>query len=125
MKLKNSILGYAGLPSLVSGSAVVSQAEPNWPSLDYKKVAGGLEMPVSLTHAGDGSGRLFVVEQAGRIRIVKDGAIQSTFLDITGRVRSPEDGGGNEEGLLSVAFPPGFGSEKDYFYVYYTFTFAQ
>jgi glucose/arabinose dehydrogenase len=80
-------------------------------------------MPIYLTHAGDGSGRLFVVEQAGRIRTVLNGAVQSTFLDITDRVRSPINGGGQEEGLLSVAFPPGFGSTKDYFYVYYTFTF--
>ena len=124
MKLKNSIplwLGLVFLFSLVSGSAglAAGQAEPNWPRLNFEKVVGGLVKPVFLTHAGDGSGRLFVVEQAGRIRIVKDGTIQSTFLDITDRVRST----GNEEGLLSVAFPPGFGSEKDYFYVYYTFSF--
>ena len=128
MKFKNSIplwLCLIFLLSLVSGSAGLAarQAESNWPRLGYEKVVGGLEMPVYLTHAGDGSGRLFVVEQAGRIRIVKDGAIQSTFLDITDRVLSPDNGGENEEGLLSVAFPPGFGSEKNHFYVYYTFAF--
>jgi glucose/arabinose dehydrogenase len=77
---------------------------------------------VHITNAGDGSGRLFVVEQAGRIRIIHNGVILSVFLDITDRVRSPFSGGGGEEGLLSVAFPPGYGSGKDHFYVYYTRT---
>ncbi len=55
-----------------------------------------------LTYAPDGSGRLFIVEQIGRIRIYKDGKLQPTpFLDIRSLV---VDGG--ERGLLSVAFPP-------------------
>lgn len=133
MKFKNSIplwLCLVILFSLAAGSTgrASGQAEPNWPRLNFEKVAGGLERPVSLTHAGDSSGRLFVVEQGGRIRIVKNGAIQSTFLNIIDRVRSPEMGDGNvggaEEGLLSVAFPPGFGSDKDHFYAYYTFSFS-
>jgi glucose/arabinose dehydrogenase len=92
----------------------------SWPLIDTALIVSGLEQPVHITHAGDGSGRLFVVEQRGRIRILQNNAIQSTFLDITDRVRSPANGGGTEEGLLSVAFPPGFGSAKPYFYVYYT-----
>ena len=91
-----------------------------WPIISTTLVASGLETPVHLTHAGDGSGRLFVVEQRGLIRIIQNNTIQSTFLDISDRVRSPFNGGGTEEGLLSVAFPPGFGSAKPYFYVYYT-----
>ncbi|HEX9028222.1 MAG TPA: PQQ-dependent sugar dehydrogenase, partial [Anaerolineales bacterium] len=83
--------------------------------------ASGLSSPVFITNAGDSSGRLFIVEQAGRIRIVQNGALQAApFLDITGRVRSPASGGGSEQGLLSAAFPPGYGTGKDYFYVYYT-----
>ena len=78
-------------------------------------IVGGFNQPVHLTHAGDGSGRLFVVEQSGVIRIVQGGVLQPTpFLNITGRVKS-----GGEEGLLSAAFPPGFTTKK-YFYVYYT-----
>jgi glucose/arabinose dehydrogenase len=74
---------------------------------------------VHLTHAGDGSGRVFIVEQAGRIRIVRDGTLKPTpFLDLssagTDRVLCC-----GEQGLLSVAFPPGFAS-KGYFYVNYT-----
>jgi len=78
-------------------------------------VASGLERPVQVTHAGDGSGRLFVVEQPGRLRIVEDGALLSApFLDIAHRVNY-----GGERGLLSVAFPPGYAT-KGYFYVNYT-----
>jgi uncharacterized repeat protein (TIGR01451 family) len=76
-------------------------------------VASGLASPVHITHAGDGSGRLFVVEQPGRVQIVQAGT-NALFLDITDRVMF-----GSERGLLSVAFPPGFAS-KGHFYVNYT-----
>lgn len=86
-----------------------------WPQLTLSPVVSGLSQPVYVTSAGDGTGRLFVVERAGRVRVVQNGAIVGTFLDITGRVRSAN----LEQGLLSVAFPPGYAS-KGYFYVYYT-----
>jgi glucose/arabinose dehydrogenase len=64
----------------------------------------GLQQPLFLTHAGDGSGRLFVVEQDGRIRIVDGGILQSIpFLEIADRVLS-----GGERGLLGLAFHPGY-----------------
>ena len=67
---------------------------------------GGFDSPTSIKHAGDGSGRLFVTEQPGRIRIIRGGALEPTpFLDITGRVQS-----GGERGLLDVAFHPQFES---------------
>lgn len=82
-------------------------------------VAQGLSRPVQVTHARDGSGRLFVVEQDGRIKIVKNGTVLGTaFLDISGIVRSPLDGGGAEEGLLGLAFHPNY-KTNGRFYVYY------
>jgi glucose/arabinose dehydrogenase len=90
-----------------------------WPSISLSLVESGFENPVHITHAGDGSGRLFVVEQPGRILIVEGSKVTATFLDISASVRSPASGGGNEEGLLSIAFPPGYDA-KGYFYVYYT-----
>ena len=102
------------------GTASVLPAA-SWPSLTLSKVAGGFQAPVYITSAMDNSGRLFVVEQAGRIQIAGlNGHPNKTFLDITDRVRSPFSGGGEEQGLLSVAFPPGFGEGVDSFYVYYT-----
>ena len=77
-------------------------------------IAGGLASPVYLT-APAGDARIFVVEQPGRIRILRDGVLSATpFLDITSRVRS-----GGEEGLLSVAFDPAFAT-NGYFFVYFT-----
>lgn len=85
-------------------------------------IAQGFSQPVQLTHARDGSGRLFVVEQDGRIKIIKNGTVLSTaFLDISGIVRSPSDGGGGEEGLLGLAFHPSYKSNGR-FYVYYNNT---
>lgn len=88
-----------------------------WPTLATASPLGGFSSPVQLTNAGDGSGRIFVVEQGGLIRIIRNGAIVAgSFLNVTNRVSS-----GGERGLLSVAFPPGFSSSRR-FYVNYTNT---
>jgi uncharacterized repeat protein (TIGR01451 family) len=82
-----------------------------------ESIASGLERPVQVTHAGDGSGRLFVVEQPGRIRVIQSGSVLGTpFLDLTGLV----DYGG-ERGLLGLAFHPDY-ANNGYFYVNYTNT---
>jgi hypothetical protein len=74
----------------------------------------GLATPVFLTQPLN-DGRMFVVEQAGRIRVIKDGLLQPTpFLDITTRVLS-----GGERGLFSVAFHPQYATNH-FFYVYFT-----
>jgi glucose/arabinose dehydrogenase len=84
--------------------------------LQLVSIVEGLEQPVHATHAGDGSGRLFVVEKAGRIRVVRDGVLASeAFLDITDRVGAS----GSEQGLLSVAFHPRYGT-NGLFFVNYT-----
>lgn len=75
----------------------------------------GFSRPVHIAGAGDGSNRLFVVEQGGRIRISDHGVVLPTpFLDIRDRISCC-----GERGLLSVAFPPGYAA-KGYFYVDYT-----
>src|SRR5881628_2568281 len=86
-----------------------------WPTVRPVLVASGLRNPVTIAHAADGSGRLFVVEQAGRIRILRGGQpLARPFLDISGRVNCC-----GERGMLGLAFPPGF-ADKQRFYVYYT-----
>ena len=85
------------------------------------QLTGGLVQPVGVTHAGDGSGRLFVVEQPGRIRIWNGTALLATpFLDIAalvGPCTSPTDCG--ERGLLGLAFHPDYPTNGQ-FYVFYT-----
>ena len=59
-------------------------------AIELQVVADGLTAPVYLTGAGDGSGRLFIVDQAGFIRIVKDGVLlPAPFLDLTSRTPEP------------------------------------
>ena len=91
------------------GSAVL-------PELTLTRIAAGFSAPVHIAHAGDGSGRLFVVERAGLVHIVRNGVVAPTpFLDISSRVNAS----GSEQGLLSIAFPPDF-ARKRHFYVNYS-----
>ncbi len=84
--------------------------------LDLETIATGFTRPVAIRHAGDGSQRLFVIEQAGKIRIVDGGQVLATpFLDIVDLVQDA----GNEEGLLGLAFHPQF-ADNGYFFVNYT-----
>jgi glucose/arabinose dehydrogenase len=86
-----------------------------WPRISLVLQAEGLTQPVQVAHAGDGTGTLYVVEQVGRIRTIKNGVLGAApFLDIGDRVFA-----GGERGLLGLAFPPGYAT-KGYFYVNYT-----
>ena len=83
-------------------------------TVDVAVAVDGFESPLDVTNAGDGSGRLFVAEQEGRIRIVKDGAlVERPFLDITGRIAS-----GGERGLLGLAFHPDYPTDPRFFVDY-------
>jgi uncharacterized repeat protein (TIGR01451 family) len=105
--------------------ATIAQARPMAAEFNItvdQIVASGFSRPVQVTHAGDGSGRLFVVEQDGRIKIISNTTVLPTpFLDINTIVRSPADGGGPEEGLLGLAFHPNYES-NGFFYIYYNNT---
>jgi len=81
----------------------------------WQEVVSGLNIPTGLVNAGDGSGRLFILEQGGLVRILKDGTIlPAPFLDLTQKVSCC-----GERGLLGLAFHPRY-SENGYFYVDYT-----
>ena len=113
--------GYHYLTSaLVKGGAVEGRAPAphggKWAEVGLAQFASGLEFPVDLTHAGDGTGRIFVVEKPGRIKIVRDGEVEAgSFLDIEQKVRSS----GSEQGLLGLTFHPKF-PENGRFFVNYT-----
>jgi glucose/arabinose dehydrogenase len=86
--------------------------DPN--AYTWQMIVSGLQRPVDLQP--DGSGRLFVIEKSGRIRIIQNGQlIETPFLDITDRVQST----GNEQGLLGLAFHPQY-AQNGRFFVNYT-----
>jgi glucose/arabinose dehydrogenase len=83
--------------------------------LTVVRVTGGLSSPLGVVNAGDGSGRLFVVQRDGRVRVVKSRKLQAgNFLNVGSRITA-----GGERGLLGLAFHPDFATNR-YLYVYYT-----
>lgn len=99
-------------PAATGASAAVV---PSRIHLGLTRIATGLSKPLLVADAGDGSGRLFVVEQTGAIRILKAGKLLAVpFLDLSASVS-----GGNEQGLLGLAFHPGYRSNGK-LYVSYT-----
>jgi glucose/arabinose dehydrogenase len=106
-----SLLG----PATSAADPVSAAAVPSRIHLGLTRVATGLSRPLLVTNAGDGSGRLFVVEQTGKIMIVKAGKVLAApFLDLSASVS-----GGNEQGLLGLAFHPSYKSNGK-LYVSYT-----
>ncbi len=90
---------------------------PVWPEIVLVETLSGLKNPVDFADAGDGSGRLYVVEQAGLVQLFNEGVKGETpFLDIRDRVDCC-----GEKGLLGIAFPPDFAGSR-IFYVNYTTT---
>lgn len=86
------------------------------------QVADGFTRPLYLTHAGDGSGRLFVVEQGGRIFIIQDGErLETPFLNVSHLISAEAASGQgySERGLLGLAFDPNY-AENGYFFINYT-----
>ena len=97
------------------GAATTKGVDPSRVLITLELVRTGLARPVAVRAAGDGSGRLFIVEQPGRIRIIDDGGLrQIPFLDIANRVRDAA----NEQGLLGLAFHPNYASNGRFFVNY-------
>ena len=100
-----------GEPSIPSASSIPAASDR--PDLAAARVAietaaSGLEAPLWVTGAGDGTGRLFIAEQGGRVRLLRNGTLlPAPYLDLSDRVTA-----GGERGLLGLAFAPGFGTES-------------
>lgn len=107
-----------GLPTARAGdTGLPGSAGHDWPAVTLVRLGWGVQKQTFIANASDGSRRLFLVQQDGKIWVVKDDQIlPQPFLDISERVACC-----GELGLLSLAFPPDFAS-GGVFYVYYTRT---
>jgi glucose/arabinose dehydrogenase len=102
----------AALVAILAALAAVSTAAA---AIRLEPVLAGLDDPLYVTSARDGSNRLFIVERAGIIKVLQPGASTPTiFLDISERVRTS----GSEQGLLGLAFHPQYASNGRFFVHY-------
>src|ERR1700730_11596543 len=91
-----------------SSSTAINPPPGGPPALALSVFVSGLASPVGMEVPNDGTGRLYVLEQGGRIRIIQNGALfAAPFLDITSKLES-----GGEKGLLGLAFHPSFSSNR-------------
>ncbi len=110
------------LKSVILGAAIIacagSAAQAQMTTQLYKS---GLSRPVFLTHAGDGSGRVFILEQAGRVRVVdaEGNLLPTPFLDVS-HLTTGGTSGGDERGLLGLAFHPDFENNGKFYINYVT-----
>ena len=106
--------GGAVTPATATASpSTAGAARP--PAVALQKIPGSFDSPLYVASPPGDRSRLFVVEQTGRIRVVKNGALLATpFLDVSSLITS-----GGERGLLSVAFDPAYATNR-LFYVDYT-----
>ena len=97
------------LPVFTSSTAVLAQA----PVISFDTVISGLSQPIEVVHAGDSSGRIFIVQKGGAVRVYnKDYSFRRNFLVVTGISTL------GEQGLLSLAFHPDY-KNNGFLYVYY------
>jgi len=123
------LLGLAGLaacggdsgtsptpgPSPTAAACAAGPPVTGIPGLTARLVVSGLRNPLDLQSVPSDAERLYLVEQGGRIRIVRSGQLQAApFLDIASRIST-----GGERGLLGLAFHPQFATNRR-FYVNYT-----
>jgi glucose/arabinose dehydrogenase len=99
--------------ALILAAVVAVPAEPG----DYllERVPGAYSSPLLVTHP-PGDERIFIVEQGGRVEVVKSGrALSAPFISVSGLITSPR---GSEQGLLGLAFHPSFASNGRFFLAY-------
>lgn len=112
------VLGFV-LTSIACGNAQSSsncsyEAAAEVKQAGFSWIAGGFKRPVGISHAGDGSSRLFVTEQGGCIYIIKNGKpLTEAFLDVQSKLSQ-----GGERGLLGLAFHPDYQSNGRFFINY-------
>jgi glucose/arabinose dehydrogenase len=104
-------VGYAGTAESPSQAHHVQ-------IIELEPLASGLAAPLGVTHAGDGSGRAFIVDQVGQIRIVQEGELLATpFLDVSAKLPQLHPFF-DERGLLGLAFHPDYADNGRFFIRY-------
>jgi len=115
-----AILMLAAVILPPSPSLPVAAGDPTNVQLAAQPFLAGFALPTYMVPAGDGSGRLFLVEQAGRIQLIKNGTKQGTpFLDISSLVAYVV---GGERGLYTVAFSPHYATDGNFYVNYARFS---
>jgi hypothetical protein len=101
-------------PTPTSVSCAAGPPVSGIPAMTARLVVSGLRQPLDLQAAPGDAERLYVVEQGGRIRVVRNGQLQAAaFLDIASRIST-----GGERGLLGLAFHPQFATSRRFFVNY-------
>ncbi len=101
----------------VAAQDTISPPDPS--KYEFRQMAGGMSLTLYATNAGDGSNRLFVLEQPGKINIVRDGVVAPTpFLDLTPLVNQDITRGYSEQGLLGLDFHPDYATNGQFFVHY-------
>lgn len=107
-------LGLTALLLALPAAAQTPLATQDGVTIAAQTIATGFDQPLLLT-APPGDARLFIVEKTGRIRLIEGGVVQpAPFLDLSARVST-----NSEQGLLGLAFHPGFATNQRFF-VYFT-----
>ena len=113
--IPNPTVNPPGFEMGVGCSATETNLDLSSGEFELMMVNTAVKRPIAMTHAGDGSGRLFINEKDGQLVIMVDGELLAEpFLDISGKIST-----NGERGLLGLAFHPNY-TENGFFYVNYT-----
>ncbi len=110
----NHSINYFSLICFLSLVFNINLHSQNHPDIEFQAWLTGFNAPVGLEHAGDGTDRLFVVEQDGAIKVIENGVVLGTNFLTKGGLS-----GGFEQGLLGLAFHPDY-ANNGYFFINYT-----
>src|SRR5580700_10959814 len=123
--MRKSFVHFFGSAGLLAAAVFFAGAnavrgdnsQVDWPTLGFTQfTTNTFTEPTFITHANDGSGRLFIVEKPGQVWIIQSNSVlPQPFLDISDHALSSS----TEEGVCSIAFAPGFAT-NGHFYVAYT-----
>ena len=120
-RLALSVLLLLAAPTAIQAAVCDGISDAPDSALTTVRVPGSYLRPLLITAPPGDTSRLFIVEQDGTIRIVKDGVLlPAVFLNVSALTRSPADmGGGDEQGLLGLAFHPDYAT-NGLFFIYHT-----